>query len=122
MNGTLLSTGMCGTETRMPVKDLNSNPGRLVAERLLKEGDVATRSVFVGVNVLSIALCFFWLVANSFHVTSTDWICGVEGLIHALTVMEVGLLVLLYYTIKDASGAVRKAFLQRLEFPVRIGD
>ena len=83
---------------------------RLVVESLIKEGDVATRTTFVGVNVLAIGLAFFWLFANSYHVTDTDWIGGIYGLIHALTVMEVCLLFLLYYMVKDATTLVRKSF------------
>lgn len=83
---------------------------RLIVESLIKEGDAATRSTFVGMNVLAIGLAFFWLFANSYHVTSTDWIGGIYGLIHALTVMEVCLVFLLYYMVKDASTWIRKSF------------
>ena len=86
---------------------------RLVSESLIKEADVATRSFFVGVNVFAIGVAFFWLVANSFHVTSTNWIGGISGLIHALTVMEMSLLVLLYYMLKDGAVAIRKSFRMR---------
>lgn len=88
---------------------------RLVVESLVKEGDAATRSIFTGVNVLAIGICFFWLFANSYHVTSTNWIGGIHGLIHALTIMEVGLLVFLFYMAKDASNWVRQSF-QMKEF------
>ncbi|KAL7521400.1 hypothetical protein ACHAWX_006078 [Stephanocyclus meneghinianus] len=83
---------------------------RLVIESLVKEGDAAARSTFVGINVLAIGIAFFWLFANSYHVTSTDWIGGIYGLIHALTVMEVALLFLLYYMLKDGAGWIRKSF------------
>lgn len=83
---------------------------RIVVESLIREGDAATRSAFVGLNVLAIGICFFWLFANSYHVTSTDWIGGIYGLIHALTVMEVCLVFLLYYMVKDASSLIRKSF------------
>ena len=86
---------------------------RLIVESLIREGDAATRSTFVGVNVLAIGICFFWLFANSYHVTSTDWIGGIHGLIHALTIMEVCLVFLLYYMVKDASSWVRKSFQMR---------
>ncbi|KAL7459238.1 hypothetical protein ACHAWC_010917, partial [Mediolabrus comicus] len=82
---------------------------RIVTESLLEESDVAIRSFFVGVNVFAIGISFFWLVANSYHITSTNWIGGVAGLINALTVAEIALLVLLYYMIKDARKAMRKA-------------
>ncbi|EED95264.1 predicted protein [Thalassiosira pseudonana CCMP1335] len=83
---------------------------RLVAESLLKEGDAAARSFFIGFNVLAIGLSFFWLTANSYHVTSTDWIGGIQGLIHALTVAEVCLLVMLYYMVKDGAASIRRSF------------
>ena len=83
---------------------------RLVVESLDKEGDAATRSIITGVNVLAIGICFFWLFANSYHVTSTNWIGGIHGLIHALTIMEVSLLFFLFYMAIDASNWVRKSF------------
>lgn len=82
---------------------------RIVTESLLQESDAAIRSFVVGVNVLAIGISFFWLAANSYHITSTDWIGGVAALIHALTVAEIALLVLLYYMVKDARDAMRKS-------------
>jgi len=82
---------------------------RIVTESLLQESDAAIRSFFVGVNVFAIGISFFWLSANSYHVTSTDWIGGVAGLIHALTVAEIALVALLYYMVKDARNAMRKS-------------
>lgn len=82
---------------------------RIVTESLLQESDAAIRSFFVGMNVLAIGISFFWLSANSYHITSTDWIGGVAALIHALTVAEFALLVLLYYMVKDARDAMRKS-------------
>eukprot|EP00569_Conticribra_weissflogii_P003689 CAMPEP_0171328494 /NCGR_PEP_ID=MMETSP0878-20121228/688_1 /TAXON_ID=67004 /ORGANISM="Thalassiosira weissflogii, Strain CCMP1336" /LENGTH=383 /DNA_ID=CAMNT_0011828347 /DNA_START=17 /DNA_END=1168 /DNA_ORIENTATION=+ len=83
---------------------------RLVAESLLNEGDVATHAFFVGVDVFFIGISFFWLFANSYHVTATDWIGGVQALINALTVAEIGLIFLLYFMFKDAVKMVRKSF------------
>ncbi len=82
---------------------------RIVTESLLQESDAAIRSFFVGLNVFAIGISFFWLSANSYHITSTDWIGGVAALIHALTVAEVALLVLLYYMVKDARDSMRKS-------------
>jgi len=82
---------------------------RLVNQSLLDESDQASRSFFVGVNVLVLGLAFFWLFANSFHVTDTDWIGGLWGLIYALIVMEIALVVFLYYMVKDAGSSVRKS-------------
>lgn len=82
---------------------------RIVTESLLQESDAAIRSFFVGLNVLAIGISFFWLSANSYHITSTDWIGGVAALIRALTVAEFALFVLLYYMVKDARDAMRKS-------------
>lgn len=82
---------------------------QLVTKSLFDESDAATRSIFVGTNVLLVGIAFFWLFANSFHVTSTDWIGGISGLIHSLTIMELGLLVFLYYMAIDARGDIRKS-------------
>jgi hypothetical protein len=69
----------------------------------------AIRSLFIGVNVFFIGLGFFWLVGNSWHVTETDWIGGVQAVINALTVMEVCLVPLLYYMWTDAGEQFAKA-------------
>jgi len=82
---------------------------RLVSESLLDESDASTKSCFVGTNVLAVGISFFWLFANSWHVTSTDWIGGLRGLIHALTIMELALVVFLIYMVKDAGDLVRAA-------------
>lgn len=81
----------------------------IVAESISKELTASKRSIFVGINVLSIGLAFFWLFANSWHVTDTNWIGGVQGLIHALTIMLVALVPLLYYMIIDAIDLISKA-------------
>lgn len=82
---------------------------RIVNERLVEEQQAAVRSIFIGINVLCIGVSFFWLFANSLHVTETDWIGGVPGLIHALTVMEVCLLPLLYFMMEDGFGQLAKS-------------
>jgi hypothetical protein len=93
-------------DVRGPVK---SEADRLVNASLIKEMKFAIRSLFIGVNVFFIGLAFFWLVGNSWHVSETDWIGGVQAVIHALTVMEVCLLPLLYYMWKDAGEQFAKA-------------
>mmetsp|Transcript_10737 Transcript_10737/g.16349 ORF Transcript_10737/g.16349 Transcript_10737/m.16349 type:complete len:371 (-) Transcript_10737:147-1259(-) len=82
---------------------------RIVTESLLQESDAAIRSFFVGVCVFAIGISFVWLSANSYHITSTDWIGGVAALIHALTVAEIALFALLCYMVKDARDAMRKS-------------
>lgn len=91
---------------------------QLVTKSLFSESEAATRSIFVGTNVLLVGLAFFWLFANSFHVTSTDWIGGVAGLFHSLTVMELGLIVFLYYMVVDARKDIRKSY-QMQEFATK---
>lgn len=83
---------------------------KLVEKSLVDESDAATRSFFVGTNLLMLGLSFIWLTSNSFHITNTNWIGGVIGLIHALTVAEINLIVFLYYMVKDAGATVRKSY------------
>ena len=83
---------------------------KLVEKSLVDESDAATRSFFVGTNLFMLGLSFIWLTANSFHITNTNWIGGVIGLIHALTVAEINLIVFLYYMVKDAGATVRKSY------------
>ena len=92
---------------------------RLVTESIFSEADASSRSAFVGANVLVCGLAFFWLFANSFHVTKTTWIGGTAGLIHSLTVMELSLVVFLYYMAKDAANAVRRS-RRMADFAARI--
>jgi hypothetical protein len=91
---------------RGPVK---SEADRLVDASLDKEMKFAIRSLFIGVLVMFIGLSFFWLIGNSWHVTETEWIGGIQALINASTAMEVCLLPLLYYMWKDAGEQFAKA-------------
>jgi hypothetical protein len=75
---------------------------RIVNESLMQQAKAAIRGVVVGILVTPIGFAFFWLFANSWHVTETPWIGGLLGLIDALTVMELCLLPLLVYMIVDA--------------------
>lgn len=81
----------------------------IVNASLIKEGMLALRSIFVGQNIFFISVSFFWLFANSWHVTETNWVGGLAGLIHALTVMEICLLPLLYYMWKDGKEHLEKS-------------
>ena len=74
---------------------------RIVNESLLKETKAAMKGSFVGFLVAPIGIAFFWLFANSWHVTETPWIGGLVALIDALSVMEVCLFPLLVYMILD---------------------
>uniref|UniRef100_A0A7S3VCX0 Uncharacterized protein n=2 Tax=Chaetoceros debilis TaxID=122233 RepID=A0A7S3VCX0_9STRA len=80
-----------------------------VATSVMKEANGALRNVFVGICVLPIGMSFFWLFCNSLHITEAGWVGGLPALIHALTVMEIALVPLLYFMLKDASSALRKA-------------
>jgi hypothetical protein len=75
----------------------------LVNESLLREGEISLRSTIVGFLTACIGVSFLWLGANSWHVTSTRWLGGMQGLVHALTLMEVCLLPLLYYMWEDGA-------------------
>lgn len=91
-------------------KDIkNKKVATLVQTSILDEASTALRDTLVGVCVLSIGVCFFWLFGNSLHITATGWIGGISALIHALTVMEIALLPLLYLMIKDAARGISKA-------------
>eukprot|EP00531_Pseudo-nitzschia_arenysensis_P012590 CAMPEP_0116125016 /NCGR_PEP_ID=MMETSP0329-20121206/5587_1 /TAXON_ID=697910 /ORGANISM="Pseudo-nitzschia arenysensis, Strain B593" /LENGTH=390 /DNA_ID=CAMNT_0003619031 /DNA_START=57 /DNA_END=1229 /DNA_ORIENTATION=+ len=81
---------------------------RIVNESLVKEAKSAMRNVFVGILVAPIGIAFFWLFANSWHITETGWIGGIVALIDALTVMEICLIPLLYYMIVDGFAQLKK--------------
>jgi hypothetical protein len=101
---------------------INEVASRLISQSIfITENDTATRSIFVGVNVFAVGIAFFWLFANSFHITSTGWMGGVAYLIHSLEVMELCLLVFLYYMGKDAMRAVRRS-KQMTNFVTRINS
>lgn len=97
-------------EQRMntPSKDFTA-AHRIVNESLMKEGRMALRSIFIGFLVAPIGICFWWLTINSWHVTETDWFGGLPALIHALEVMEVCLLPLLYFMIIDGLETLQKS-------------
>lgn len=106
-------------DTRTPSK---TDADRLINASLVKEGNYATRSALIGLLVAFIGASFFWLAANSWHVTETDWIGGVPALIHALTVAEMCLFVLLYFMWMDAGEQMnRAARMQRLARVLRTG-
>lgn len=75
---------------------------RIVNESLVKEAKSSMRNAFVGLMVAPIGFCFFWLFANSWHVTEAGWIGGLVALIDALAVMELCMVPLLYYMVVDA--------------------
>lgn len=85
---------------------------QLVEAKLIKDGKRASRDIFVGSQLFFTGICFLWLFANSWHITETDWIGGIWGLMHALTVMEITLLVFLYYMLVD--GGDKLAISKRL--------
>mmetsp|Transcript_14873 Transcript_14873/g.30658 ORF Transcript_14873/g.30658 Transcript_14873/m.30658 type:complete len:375 (-) Transcript_14873:129-1253(-) len=87
----------------------DTDADRLIQASLVKEAMYAARSMFIGFLVMSIGIAFFWLFANSFKVTQTSLLGGVPGLIHALTVTEVGLLPLLYYMWIDSGEQLKRA-------------
>ncbi len=80
----------------------------IISSSLVHEANGALKNTIVGLCVFPIGISFFWLFANSLHITEAGTIGGLPALIHALTVMELALLPLLYYMIKDGIAAVRK--------------
>jgi hypothetical protein len=92
-----------------PIEKNDEIGQRLVAAKLMKDGKQAIKAMIIGTQLFFIGLAFFWLFANSWHVTETDWVGGIWGLIHALTVMEICLAVLLYYMIVDGREKLRSA-------------
>jgi hypothetical protein len=96
-------------ERRMTNKPENwSQADRIVNESLLKEARFGLRSVFIGFLVTPIGIAFWWLVLNSYHITEVDWFGGLPALIHALEVMEICLLPLLYFMIVDGFQTLAK--------------
>lgn len=91
-------------------KDIKSKKAAsFIRSSIMKEASSALNNTLVGVCVLSIGISFFWLFGNSLHVTAAGWIGGLPALIHALTVMEIALLPLLYLMLKDAASGISKA-------------
>jgi len=91
---------------------------RIVKQKLHEDAASATKAIIQGFWVACIGISFFWLFANSFHVTQTNVIGGVQALIHALTVAEIALLFVLYYMITDAAEKLKNARrIQRTVIP-----
>mmetsp|Transcript_45753 Transcript_45753/g.67541 ORF Transcript_45753/g.67541 Transcript_45753/m.67541 type:complete len:380 (-) Transcript_45753:136-1275(-) len=92
-------------------KDANvaATVNELVAASVANEAISAQKNTLVGICVLPIGLAFFWLFANSLHITEAGWIGGLPALIHALVIMEIALVPLLYFMLKDAAEALRKS-------------
>lgn len=81
---------------------------KIIFASLMEESESSLTSTLVGLCVLPIGISFFWLFANSLHITEAGWIGGLPALIHALTIMEVALVPLLYYMIKDGKKGIEK--------------
>jgi len=82
---------------------------RIITTQLAAEDADAFRLMWEGFWVMCVGWSFVWLTANSFHVIEAGVIGGVQGLIHALSVAEIGLLVSLYYMLKDGSRKLAKS-------------
>lgn len=89
-------------------KDKKKVTKAIVYDSLIHEANSAFRNTMIGICVLPIGIAFFWLFANSLHITEAGTIGGLPALIHALTVMEIALLPLLYFMIKDGIAGIRK--------------
>lgn len=82
---------------------------RIIVESLIDDMEKAIRNIVVGICVFPIGVSFLWLTANSLHITETNWIGGLPALIHALTVMEVFMVPLLYFMWIDSIALGKKA-------------
>ncbi len=89
--------------------DTRAIVNQVAVASIMNEANVALRSTFVGVCVLPIGIAFFWYFANSLHVTEAGWIGGLPALVNATIVMEVALIPLLVFMIKDAAANFQKA-------------
>ena len=110
--GVLKLRNLYGTADVLKAKfnDIPAPANLIIRDSIMAEADLAMRCTMTGCCVLPLWIAFFWLFANSLHITTAaGWIGGLPLLIHALTVMEVALLPLLYFMTKDANTALRKA-------------
>ena len=82
---------------------------RLVHESLLQQAKYALRFMLVGFLLFCIGSSFFILFTNSIHITETGWNGGIQGVIHAVTVMEIGLFPLLIFMWQDGYDQLDKA-------------
>lgn len=99
-----------GRSASLSISEKNDEAAEhLITAKLQKDGRQALKDIIIGIQLLFIGISFFWLFANSWHVTETNWIGGIWGLIHALTVMEIALIVLLYYMIVDGMSKLNKS-------------
>lgn len=105
-------------ESRMTKTGIVSHADRIINESLMKEAFAAIKSIFVGLLVAPIGIAFWWLFINSWHITEVDWFGGLPALIHALEVMELCLLPLLYFMIVDGLATLAKS---KKHLDIRIG-
>jgi hypothetical protein len=88
---------------------ITNHAERLIHVSLLHEAYYCIRSMIIAFNCFFICISFIWLSANSWHITNTNWIGGLPALIHALTVMNICLLPILYYMYQDSLEYFRNA-------------
>eukprot|EP00591_Stephanopyxis_turris_P012886 CAMPEP_0195518270 /NCGR_PEP_ID=MMETSP0794_2-20130614/12651_1 /TAXON_ID=515487 /ORGANISM="Stephanopyxis turris, Strain CCMP 815" /LENGTH=370 /DNA_ID=CAMNT_0040647209 /DNA_START=55 /DNA_END=1164 /DNA_ORIENTATION=+ len=109
-----ITSGMSKLPTLSLLQDIHEEKrptvaGKIVSEKLAGDYKQSQRAIFEGILLLMIGTSFIWLFANSFHVTETDWIGGLPGLIHALTVAEIALLMSLRYMLIDGWNKRRQS-------------
>lgn len=103
--------------------DIDTAADVILDKRLKKDRAAALYGIFCGCLVLPIGIAFFWLFANSLHVTSTDWIGGLPYLIYAIIVMEIALVPFLYFMIRDGNDKRHEAHvMQQLAVSVEKAD
>lgn len=98
---------------KLMVEENNSKPkdvtDRIIQDSLIKEQKYAIRSMMIGFLVFWIGLSFLWLTANSWHITETNWLGGLPGLMMALSINELCLLPLVYLMYRDGSEQIQKS-------------
>lgn len=87
--------------------ELKNQTYRIISQSLLSEANSAFQNAIVGLCTITTGFSFFWLAANSIHITETGWIGGISTLIHSLILMEIALFVLLYYMIKNGNKKIK---------------
>jgi len=86
---------------------------QIINNSLNAEAVAAAKMTGVGYCTFIIGVAFFWLFANSLHITETGWIGGLPFLIHALSAMEIALIPLLYLMITDGLYSIRKSSVMK---------
>lgn len=86
---------------------LENQADQILTHSLISKANGSFQNTLVGMCHVASAVGFFYLAANSIHITETGVLGGTLALVHALTVMEVMLVMLLYYMIRDGRARIK---------------